>query len=95
MIVYSFDLATNAEKVDPLLAVLASLDERLKPVPGYIGSTLLQFAERSHVFRLEERWESKEDHDSATDALPPELLAAVFANLTEPATPVRLEVVAR
>lgn len=91
MIVYSFELVTNAEKVDALLVALADLEARLTPVSGFQGRRLLKYVERPFAFRLEEQWASADAHDRATDALPKEVLEHILANVIEPAAPVRLE----
>lgn len=91
MVVFSFELVTDAEKVAALRAALADLEARLKPVAGFQGCRLLTYVERPFAFRLEELWDSADAHDRATEALPREVLERIQANVTEPAAPVRLE----
>lgn len=92
MIVYSFELVTDGEKVDALRDALASLKEQLAPAPGFLGCLLMKYVKRPFTFRFDERWESAEAHDSATEMLPKEVFQRILAGVTEPAAPVRLEV---
>lgn len=89
MIFYSFQLSALPGRNGTLVDALDDLDCHLHGSSGYLGRTLLRSEDDPQLYRLDERWASDDDHDRATEALPPNMLAPVLASVDGPVAPTR------